>query len=168
MKRIKKFCKDKDDYGHAVQLNYDGQDEVVNTSIGGCMSFVARVCLALYFALLLKQCFIFENSNYKTLHANTNKEEQSNVSFKDIGEGLIILVKNRRRWETVDREELLKYVKIRSVFNGKRRDVTPCNKSNFEIPEGWKLTEETTKGLCFENTIELSVNATVYDDPSSG
>ena len=63
MKKVKKYIRGKDDFGHNISLNFDQQGENHRTTIGGIFTTFINIFLVLYILTKLKVLINRENDS---------------------------------------------------------------------------------------------------------
>ena len=74
---ITKYIKSHDDYGHNVNLNFNGNGETVNTLVGGTLSILLTWVFRIYMFLRIKTLVTLDNTNVLTVTYSTNYDELS-------------------------------------------------------------------------------------------
>ena len=74
---ITKYIKSFDDYGHSVNLNFNGNGETVNTLIGGTLSILLTWVFRIYMFLRIKTLVTLDNTNVLSVTYSTNYDELS-------------------------------------------------------------------------------------------
>ena len=84
-KRAKNFLKDKDMFGHVVNLNFNGKSDSHNTMIGGSVSILIKMLVVSFLSTLVKKMFMSLGNDLscEEFVINKNDDEELIVPLKE-------------------------------------------------------------------------------------
>jgi hypothetical protein len=73
--KVKQVLKSIDLFGHAINLNFDGERGSFPTSVGGCTSLSVKTLILVYVVLLVKKMLLKESDTINSVASVRNLSE---------------------------------------------------------------------------------------------
>jgi hypothetical protein len=92
-KERKSFIKSYDMFGHAIELNFEGERSH-QTCVGGCFSIVIKICIFIYVILNVKKLLLLEDDKIVTQVLYRELADEPAIQLQEV-EGLVFWVLQR-------------------------------------------------------------------------
>ena len=119
MKRTaQNFFKEKDMFGHVVNLNFNNRGYSHNTLIGGSISVIIKLFMTCYIVIILKKMILTEANDHSCEDYLIDLTDEKDQPVRVDQSKMMVfhtLAKIRNGAENIDFQEAKKYIEIRYV-----------------------------------------------------
>jgi hypothetical protein len=111
---MKKALKSFDLFGHAINLNFDGERGSYPTSVCGCTSLTVKTLILVYVIVLVKKMIFYEDDKLNSVSSIRDLSEIDAVALSETRALPYLQVTHYKLgWLKMDDPEVKKYIKVK-------------------------------------------------------